>query len=231
MAGPVTMFAGEGGTQLLPSVACFPSAGTPELIVLGSPAGSGSYIDVLCAAPSAAPEGGQRKLKRRRRELVSLACTECKKKKVKCSESRPCDRCVGLNIPCRDVEQLPPVPSAHAVQPEVQEPLNLLQKPEVISAGITQMIDGLNPGRGHGAGVRSLRRFVVEIVQGQVDEGLSKDRDAHGGGSVTACSTWRPAGTSVASMQWHEVVEWLRSIDIDQDARDIVTAEKVGHRI
>ena len=37
------------------------------------------------------------------------------------------------------------------------------------------------------------------------------------------------AATQVAAMEWREVVQWLRGLDIDQEALDIAAAEKV-HR-
>ena len=55
-----------------------------------------SYANVMAAAFG--PHDRKRK-----RGSVALACLECRNNKTRCSDSRPCDRCIRQHLNCTDM--------------------------------------------------------------------------------------------------------------------------------
>ena len=195
------------------------------------------YSSVLCPLqgvlqPGAGQHSAQRK---RKREPVTVACLECKKSKTKCSDNRPCDRCVRLNIPgCSDVvadseQPLGRVPSSSSgaiagTNVGQRAPINLLHGARVIAAGLGEIITDLTLRAGCQA-----RGFSLAMTE---EEGTnaSGDDDAEGGSDPSpAPSAGRSPVSStpavektVASMSYRELIAWLRDIDIDPEAINVV---------
>ncbi|CAK4032342.1 related to fungal specific transcription factor [Lecanosticta acicola] len=48
----------------------------------------------------AGDDGGQPQQRARRNRYVSIACNECKRRKIKCNGQTPCQRCGNLNLEC-----------------------------------------------------------------------------------------------------------------------------------
>ena len=170
-----------------------------------------------------------------------MACLQCKRKKAKCSDNRPCDRCVRLNIPgCSDVvadseQPLGRAPSsssgAIAGTDVVQRtPINLLHGPRVIAAGLGEIITALTLRAGGQARGFSLTRTEEEGTNASGDDDTEDGSDptpAPSAGRSPDSST--PAvQKTVASMSYRELVAWLRDIDIDQQAIDIAAKNKVS---
>ena len=189
------------------------------------------------------PGAGQDSVRRKRkREQVTKACRACKKKKARCSDNRPCDRCVRLNIPgCSDVavadseQPLGRAPSSSSgaisgTDVVQRTPINLLHDPRVIAAGLGEIITALTLRAGGKA-----RGFSLTMTE---EEGTnaSGDDDAEGGSDPSpAPSAGRSPVSStpavektVASMSYRELIAWLRDIDIDPEAINVVASREQG---
>ena len=201
------------------------------------------YASVLYPLPGVLqPGAGQGSVRRKRkRELVTVACLECKEKKTKCSDNRPCDRCVRLNIPgCSDVvadseQPLGRAPSsssgAIAGTNVVQRtPINLLHGPRVIAAGLGEIITGLTLRAGGQARGFSLTMTEEEGTNASGDDETEGGSDPTPAPSAGRCpdSSTPAVEKTVASMSYRELVAWLRDIDVDQEAIDTVAKDKVS---
>ena len=170
-----------------------------------------------------------------------MACLECKEKKTKCSDNRPCDRCVRLNIPgCSDVvadseQPLGRAPSSSSgaisgTDVVQRTPINLLHGPRVIAAGLGEIITGLTL-RASG----QARGFSLTMTEEEGTNASGDDETEGGSDPTPAPSAGRSPDSStpavektVASMSCRELVAWLRDIDVDQEAIDIVAKDKVS---
>ena len=47
-----------------------------------------------------AEDGGQPQQRAKRNRYISIACNECKRRKIKCNGQTPCQRCGNLNLDC-----------------------------------------------------------------------------------------------------------------------------------
>ncbi|QPG94319.1 hypothetical protein C2857_005689 [Epichloe festucae Fl1] len=82
---------------------------TPRPGPHGSPSGSAGYGD-NSAAPGSASNTNKRKsvddaaaqkqTRSKRNRYISIACNECKRRKIKCNGETPCQRCGNLNLAC-----------------------------------------------------------------------------------------------------------------------------------
>lgn len=45
-------------------------------------------------------DGGQTQQRAKRNRYISIACNECKRRKIKCNGNTPCQRCGNLNLEC-----------------------------------------------------------------------------------------------------------------------------------
>ena len=202
-----------------------------------------SYASALQFLPGVLqPGAGQDSVgRKRKREQVTKACRACKKKKAKCSDNRPCDRCVRLNIPgCSDVavadseQPLGRAPSsssgAIAGTDVVQRtPINLPHGPRVIAAGLGEIITGLTLRAGGQARGFSLTMTEEEGTNASGDDETEGGSDPTPAPSAGRCpdSSTPAVEKTVASMSYRELVAWLRDIDVDQEAIDIVAKDKV----
>ncbi|PHH91285.1 hypothetical protein CDD83_1050 [Cordyceps sp. RAO-2017] len=46
------------------------------------------------------PGSGQKQTRSKRNRYISIACNECKRRKIKCNGETPCQRCGNLNLAC-----------------------------------------------------------------------------------------------------------------------------------
>ena len=161
------------------------------------------YAHVLSSA-TAGQRGMQRK---RKREQVGSACDECRKQKAKCNKSRPCKRCLKVGARCSDIKSKAQL-----------APTNLAQSMETVAAGRRDTLSGISARDGRVAqGFSMTAAAAVAVCAVEAGGSLLGSK---GGGQRTE--------RAVASMAWHEVVEWLRGIDLDHKVLDVVAAEKVS---
>ncbi|TWU75999.1 hypothetical protein ED733_007071 [Metarhizium rileyi] len=87
---------------------------TPRPGPHASPSGSASYGDnsagLAASASASASNANKRKLmddaaaqkqtRSKRNRYISIACNECKRRKIKCNGETPCQRCGNLNLAC-----------------------------------------------------------------------------------------------------------------------------------
>ncbi|KAL3956251.1 hypothetical protein ACCO45_009097 [Purpureocillium lilacinum] len=79
----------------------------------GSPAGSATFGDNSAGGGPGAgsgaskrksvddgPGSGQKQTRSKRNRYISIACNECKRRKIKCNGETPCQRCGNLNLAC-----------------------------------------------------------------------------------------------------------------------------------
>ncbi|PHH69467.1 hypothetical protein CDD82_7745 [Ophiocordyceps australis] len=60
--------------------------------------GENSAASSLKRGPETA--GGQKQTRSKRNRYISIACNECKRRKIKCNGQTPCQRCGNLNLAC-----------------------------------------------------------------------------------------------------------------------------------
>ncbi|KJZ71649.1 hypothetical protein HIM_08961 [Hirsutella minnesotensis 3608] len=65
----------------------------------GGPGGSGGNKRKQSADDDGA-SGGQKQTRSKRNRYISIACNECKRRKIKCNGETPCQRCGNLNLAC-----------------------------------------------------------------------------------------------------------------------------------
>lgn len=64
---------------------------------LGSPQ---QELESTNGAKRKAEDGGQPQQRAKRNRYISIACNECKRRKIKCNGQAPCQRCGNLNLEC-----------------------------------------------------------------------------------------------------------------------------------
>ncbi|KAI0811828.1 fungal-specific transcription factor domain-containing protein [Xylaria sp. FL0064] len=75
-----------------------PGAQTPGSVVGAKRKTPGGDVDDDDESPNAPKSGPQQRSKRNR--YISIACNECKRRKIKCNGETPCGRCGHLNLQC-----------------------------------------------------------------------------------------------------------------------------------
>ncbi|XP_044719079.1 fungal specific transcription factor domain-containing protein [Hirsutella rhossiliensis] len=80
---------------------------TPQPLPQASPPGSGSAsfgensaANANKRKPPVDDGDGQKQTRSKRNRYISIACNECKRRKIKCNGETPCQRCGNLNLTC-----------------------------------------------------------------------------------------------------------------------------------
>ncbi|KAF4595509.1 fungal specific transcription factor domain-containing protein [Ophiocordyceps camponoti-floridani] len=76
------------------------SACTPQQQASPPPLGSGFGDDPGHFGKRKADDGGAKQTRSKRNRYISIACNECKRRKIKCNGETPCQRCGNLNLAC-----------------------------------------------------------------------------------------------------------------------------------
>ncbi|PKY01877.1 fungal-specific transcription factor domain protein [Aspergillus campestris IBT 28561] len=76
---------------------------SPQLDATSSQAGSGEQIATtpIDSAKRKAEQANGTHTRTKRNRYISIACNECKRRKIKCNGQVPCQRCGHLNLECR----------------------------------------------------------------------------------------------------------------------------------
>ncbi|KXT06414.1 hypothetical protein AC578_6067 [Pseudocercospora eumusae] len=98
-------------------------------------------------------QGNQGQQRARRNRYVSIACNECKRRKIKCNGQTPCQRCGNLNLECVYA------PNCCAGFKESQEFKDMSQQISLLQDQVSVLYDQLNQLRsqvtGHGPALAS----------------------------------------------------------------------------